>query len=33
LPSRICGSAGTTSENISGTCPASTSVSAGALPL
>jgi hypothetical protein len=33
LPSLICGSEGTVSENSSGTWPAITSVSAGALPL
>src|SRR5262249_17316480 len=33
LPSRMSGSTGTGSENNSGTCPATTSVKAGALPL
>src|SRR5215467_8956579 len=33
LPSLICGSDGTVSENSSGTWPAITSVNAGALPL
>jgi hypothetical protein len=33
LPCLICGNEGTVSENSSGTCPAITSVSAGALPL
>ena len=33
LPSRTSGTAGAGSENISGTCPATTSAMAGALPL